>query len=59
MIHLNILKIIILLLDTVITNEYEVAQINNGIKRQKKANIKEMNLLYRSTRDGGSANDWD
>ena len=40
-------------LDTVITNEYELEQINNGIRRQKKTNIKKMNFLYRSTRDGG------
>ena len=45
-------------LETVIINKVELAQINNGIRRQKKANIKKMNLLYRSTRDGGSINDY-
>ena len=45
-------------LETVIINKVELAQINNGIRRQKKANIKKMNLLYRSTRDGGEVKDY-
>ena len=41
-------------IESVIINEYELSQINHGIKKQKTANIKQLNLLYRSTRDGGS-----
>ena len=45
-------------IDSVIINEYELSQINNGIKKQKRANIKKINLLYRSTRDGGLAENY-
>jgi len=45
-------------IDSFIINEYELAQINNGIKRQIKTNIKRMNLLYRATRDGGKPEDY-
>ena len=45
-------------LETVIINNLELAQINFGIRRQKKANIKKMNLLYRSKRDGGNVKDY-
>ena len=43
-------------INSVIINAYELAQINNGIKRQKNKNIKKLNLLYKCTRDGDS---WD
>ena len=45
-------------LESILIDKYEFSLINNGIRRQKKANIKEMNLLYRSTRDGGSPKDY-
>ena len=45
-------------LESILIDKYEFSLINNGIRRQKKANIKKMNLLYRSTRDGGSPKDY-
>jgi len=38
----------------IIKNNFELAQINNGIKHQLKQNILKLNLLYRCSRDGDS-----
>ena len=43
---------------SLIINQYDLAQINEGIKRQKGTNIKRLNLVYRAIRDGGSASDY-
>ena len=42
----------ILIESNIIKNNFELAQIDNGIKHQLKKNIKKINLLYRCTRDG-------
>ena len=44
----------ILIDSNIIKNNFELAQINNGIKHQLSKNIKNINLLYRCTRDGDS-----
>ena len=41
-----------------IINQYDLAQINEGIKRQKGTNIKRLNLVYRARRDGGKYSDY-
>ena len=38
----------------IIKNNFELAQINNGIKHQLNKNIQKLNLLYRCSRDGDS-----
>lgn len=45
-------------LDSQIINKYDLAQINNGIKIQKNANIKKTNLIFRASRDGGSVKNY-
>ena len=42
----------------IIKNDHELAQINNGIKRQKNKNIKKFNLLFKCTKDGDSWKDY-
>ena len=44
----------ILIDSNIIKNNFELAQINNGIKHQLNKNIKKINLLYRCSRDGDS-----
>ena len=42
-------------IDSILIDEYELAQINDGIKRQKKANIKKWICFIEAQRDGGES----
>ena len=50
----HITKNNIIIDSNVIKNNFELAQINNGIKHQLKRNIRRLNLLFRCTCDGDS-----
>ena len=53
-----ITKYNILIDSNIIQNNFELAQINNGIKHQLNKNIKRINLLYRCSVDGDSISEY-